>query len=616
MYSIYYIVNTLDNGHKNGYELFPEIKNKAIKDKISRGEVTRKMVEEIKEYAAIAVSQTSPPITFAMFKEFEKSGNRLVFENAYFERRKQLFSLVLAYILEENDKYIPVIEEKLWEWCELYSWELNAHFQMSVNALKNSSSEPDKTVALFAAESGFFFAEILSAIGHKLDDFLIYRLKKEIIRRVIKPYKEGKFWWEDAKMNWSAVCAGSVGAAAIYLIEDNEELAVIIERVLKSMDAFIGAFDDDGLITEGLDYWNYGFSFYVYFAELLRERTAGHISLLQLNEKIKKIAELPQILQFPSKDFVNFSDASSEKWNGDYGLFSRLEKALNIKGYNYPDENYILKDHTFRWAIMSRKLFWSFENERNQRLIVKTGMFLFKESQWIADRRLDDCNNFIAFAAKGGHNDEPHNHNDLGHFILNYNEDRLFVDLGAPEYVKQYFNKETRYDFLAASSLGHSVPVINNCLQDAGAAHHTSLLKCEEVDGKTYFKLNLKEAYDCKDLINYDREFIWDYKTLKLHIRDYFSFDKHDNEVKEVFITKIKPEQMEDGKVLIETENCLTQLSFDTTFKCNIEECCFNDHSGKAAVAYRTTVTCSNIGKSGCIDINIVLKPKVTTFSF
>ncbi|MBU3113294.1 heparinase II/III family protein [Clostridium lacusfryxellense] len=36
----------------------------------------------------------------------------------------------------------------------------------------------------------------------------------------------------------------------------------------------------------------------------------------------------------------------------------------------------------------------------------------------------------IAFAAKGGHNEEHHNHSDIGNFILNVNGDSLIADLG------------------------------------------------------------------------------------------------------------------------------------------------------------------------------------------
>lgn len=583
MINISGIKEALLNGNRNEYKLFPEGKDESILNFISNNELGKAMVKQINLYVKNGALKTSPNISFSMYKEFENTGNRLIFEKAYFERRKQLFSLVLAFIISKDKSYIPFIEEKLWEWCELYSWELPAHFSMSE---KNDEQEPDKVVALFAAESAFFFAEILSIIGNDLDKFLVNRLKSEIFRRVINPYKNNSYWWENAKMNWSAVCAGSVGAAAIYLIDDIDELSKILYRVLKSMDAFIEAFDKDGLITEGLAYWSYGFSFFVYFAELLKDRTDGKISLLHQEDKIKKIAELPQILQFPSGEFVNFSDSGSENWYGDCGVFSHLQQVLDIKGYNYINSSNIYYDHTFRWAMMVRRLFW-YNNINNNSNNTKTGDYYFSESQWLVDKRITQ-KGFSAFAAKGGNNDEPHNHNDLGNFILHHNGENIFIDIGSPEYVKQYFNNETRYDFIAASSLGHSVPVINNKAQRYGKEYYAKVLRNENKGTKTYFNLDLKNAYECDELTQYERGFIWDYEKLQLILVEKFNFLEDENEIKEVFITKIRPKMEQKGILIIYTATAAVQMEYPAELQCSIEECDYKDHKAQKSLIYRT----------------------------
>lgn len=587
MYALEDIKEAIEYGNEKGYILFPEIRDK---NKLEAVKANYEGLEELNNYVDKVLAETSPKITFEMYKLFEKTGDRLTFENAYFERRKQIFSAVLAYILNRNKKYLPYIEEKLWEWCGLYSWELPAHFRMS-GSKKENEREPEETVALFSAETAFFFAEILSIIGKEIDEFLVYRLKKEIFRRIINPYKSTSYWWENAKMNWSSVCAGSVGAAAIYMIEDTEELSLIIHRVLKSMGAFIEAFDKDGLITEGLSYWSYGFSFYVYFAELLKERTAGKIDLLNSNSKIKKIAELPQILQFPSGNFVNFSDSGRGKWSGDSGLFGRLEERLGVHGYNYENSLNINNDHTARWAMMVRRLLWSSFKDGTESNSIKTGSFYFDESQWLVDRRVTVQGNFTAFAAKGGNNDEPHNHNDLGHFILHYNGEDIFTDIGSPEYVKEYFREETRYDFLAASSLGHSVPVINGKPQSFGKEHYADLIGYEEAESETRFALDLKKAYSCEELNSYKREFSWNYINLELIIKDSFQFSKTKNQVEEAFITAVKPELAQAGKVIIAAKNASAELFYDKKLQCTVEQCFYNNHKGERSYIYKIIFT-------------------------
>jgi hypothetical protein len=577
------IKEALRFGNKAGYTLFPEIRDE---ERVEKVKANYEGFHEMISYADKVLHEDSPKITFEMYRLFEKNGDRLTFENAYFERRKQVFSAVLAFILTSDKKYIPYIEEKLWEWCDLYSWELPAHFKMPKNK-PEWDREPDETVALFSAETAFFFAEILSIIGKDIDELLAYRLEKEVFRRVINPYKSNCYWWEDAKMNWSSVCAASVGAAAIYLIEDIEELSGIIQRVMKSMDIFIEAFDKDGLITEGLSYWSYGFSFYVYFAELLKERTAGKIDLLNEDSKIKKIAELPQILQFPSGSFVNFSDSGSGKWVGDSGLFSRLEESLGVSGYNYDNSLNIYNDHTSKWCGMARRLFWNSFEDKVQKASIKTGRFYFGESQWLVDRRITEKGSFAAFAAKGGNNDEPHNHNDLGHFILHLNGMDIFTDIGSPEYVKEYFRDETRYDFLASSSLGHSVPMINGKPQSFGKVHYAEVFKCEAVGVSTVFAIDLTKAYDCGELNTYKRKFVWNYEKLELTINDFFEFSNGGNEVKEAFITEVKPQLVESNKVIIDTEKASAELIYDEKLECSIEQCFYNNHKGERSYIYK-----------------------------
>lgn len=609
MYSTYSLREALKNGEIKGYTLFPEIRKQESLEKIKSKDITNKMLEELSAYTT-EPNKVSPTINFSMFMEFEKSGKRLVYEDAYFTRRKQLFSLVLEYIIVKDEKLVNYIEEKLWEWCDLYTWELPAHIPLTVEAVEKNKIELNEFIGLFSAESAFFFTEILYIIGQELDQLLVHRLKSEIFRRVLNPYKLHTFWWEGARMNWSSVCAGSIGAAAIYLIEDSEELCVILQRVLCSMETFIEAFDKDGLITEGLSYWSYGFSFYVYFAQLLKERTAGELDLFKNNKKLIKIAQLPIFLQFPSEKFVTFSDSGSETWSGDIGLLTRLSMALNIKDYIFPQKESVFRNHTNKWAEMSRKLFWGMETDAEKSGAVRTGMKYFEESGWLVDRRGLRDGAFVAFAAKGGDNDEPHNHNDLGNFILHYEGSNIFVDCGSVEYVKQYFREETRYSFLIASSKGHSVPVINGNLQREGSEHHARVINCEEKASQVIFNLDLRRAYEESGMAEYHREFIWNYNNLELSINDSFRFYKAENEIEEIFITEVKPKFVMDGKIGYEFDNCITELLYEKEFQCSIKEESYKNHEGANSTLFRTCICAKNQASNTNLNfrINIIRK--------
>jgi hypothetical protein len=83
-----------------------------------------------------------------------------------------------------------------------------------------------------------------------------------------------------------------------------------------------------------------------------------------------------------------------------------------------------------------------------------------------------------ALATKAGHNGEHHNHNDCGSFMLVVNDQPMIEEIGAPQYERDFFTPK-RYEFLAARTLGHSLPIINGCEQQAGAQFAARVLKAE-----------------------------------------------------------------------------------------------------------------------------------------
>ncbi|MET0262559.1 MAG: heparinase II/III family protein, partial [Rariglobus sp.] len=98
-------------------------------------------------------------------------------------------------------------------------------------------------------------------------------------------------------------------------------------------------------------------------------------------------------------------------------------------------------------------------------------------------------------AAKGGHNSEHHNHNDVGSFILNIDGVPIITEAGMPEYTGSYFDPKYRYGHLAARTLGHSLPVINGHEQQAGADFRGTVLRNDLSGSPVTFEADLTKAY-------------------------------------------------------------------------------------------------------------------------
>jgi hypothetical protein len=163
--------------------------------------------------------------------------------------------------------------------------------------------------------------------------------------------------WELLKMNWCAVCGGSLAGTACYLIEDDLLLGGILYKILPTLDRFLDSFTADGVCIEGLTYWTYGVSFFVSFADLLFHRTGGKIDLLK-DPRFEKIARFQQSCYFPGGSIVNFSDARDTGFS--LGLTSFLK--ARIPGVEMPPPSRMMTlnhDGISHFAPALRDLIWA-----------------------------------------------------------------------------------------------------------------------------------------------------------------------------------------------------------------------------------------------------------------
>lgn len=165
-------------------------------------------------------------------------------------------------------------------------------------------------------------------------------------------------------------------------------------------------------------------------------------------------------------------------------------------------------------------------------------------------RQLQEQGAYV-FAAKGGHNNEPHNHNDIGHFILYAQGETLLPDLGSGQYSRKYFGPE-RYEILCNGSQSHSVPIIDGLYQQAGAEHRAVVLMHSSNDEKDELALEISSAYGTDKLNELVRRFIWRKTELPtLELTDSYEFAQAPTALVERFMAWHRPQQAEDGRLVI-----------------------------------------------------------------
>ncbi len=516
-----------------------------------------KYIGQLYDAAAALYEADMPELSEENFALFETVGNRLEYEHDYFERRRFLTVFGCAALLSITDgkteKYADKLERIIASVCDEECWALPAHV--------NRKNDPDWriTVDLFASETAQALAELYAGLKTVLPEELRSRMRAEIMRRVIGPFaaKQPYTWWERADMNWNAVCNGSIGMAALDLLDDEPELQERLAcRVRENLGFFLDGFADDGACLEGIGYFTYGFYYYMGFMDLLARKSGTALREL-LPEKCRRIAEFQQKCYFPSGLSLSFSDGSMhEKYR--IGLTCRLAGLYDT--VEIPDSSCAAgfdADPCCRFLMASRDISWSGEYLRcidddkagvrmsagdpavekaaaadeavpefmEDGTAISVGrkteslpVYVLPSAQWAVCRGVSGG----GFAVKGGHNAEPHNHNDIGSFIYVLGDRPLLTDLGAGEYTAQYFKDETRYGYIVCSSLGHSVPVINGHGQQAGREFACGEFTCETRQENCGVRLSFAGAYGDDALKSLVRELHYDLSAETLRVEDRF----------------------------------------------------------------------------------------------
>ena len=97
-------------------------------------------------------------------------------------------------------------------------------------------------------------------------------------------------------------------------------------------------------------------------------------------------------------------------------------------------------------------------------------------------------------AAKGGHNNESHNHNDVGSFVVYSNGAPVLIDLGRDTYTSQTFSSR-RFELMNNRSLYHNVPLINGCEQHDGREYKALGAEHTANDTASILTLDIAKAY-------------------------------------------------------------------------------------------------------------------------
>ena len=537
---------------RNYYGIDFEKKRAALLDCSAAKPIIAKVVEN----ADKAIGKSYAALRFSDYMMFSKSGDRKGYERYYFERRNDLSYISIAYWITEDEKYRSPLEDLVFHICDEFSWCIPAH---SLIWDDSSANNILREVDLFQAETARLLTDIYVMVGERLHSLVRDRIEIEINRRIVDAFKYKEFHWlkPSCKTNWAAVCAGGVLAPLLTFGKD-EEIEAILPSLYGAIEHFLEGFGDDGCCMEGCAYWNYGFGYFVIFARFILEYTAGKVNYFE-RKKVKNIATFMQRVRLGETRTVSFSDSLTD-FSFSPGLFSYLKEL-------YPDVIKLppLKYGTLVGNVYSvKELLWLDTDYKEE--YFEESLSYFENAEWYIKRYPK-----YSFAAKAGHNAEPHNHNDIGSFqIVTADEKIPLTDLGCGVYNAFTFDPEYRYKMVQNASFGHSVPIINQKYQLHGVEYAAKNISATE----NSFSFDMEGAYEVGLVKRLRRTF--ELLPDRIILCDRVEYSEATESVTERFVSTTKPE-IGNGFIAIDG----IKLMFDeTAFTANISTDSFESHRG------------------------------------
>lgn len=495
---------------RDAWEPFPRAADREAWDALQKHPLGRKRKAYLTSRAGAMLGQPWPSLPATLYMEFVRVGNRSRYQAPYFQRRENLATLVLAECMEHEGRFLDEIADGIWAICEESTWCIPAH---AVRHRGDALPRPDvHSLDLFACETGMSLAGTHYLLRQELDSHspaLCQRIRLEVARRIIDPYAAGDDFgssgWTRGYNNWAPWCASNVMGAAMLLEEDPKRLAGVVFRLMQVVDRFINRYGDDGGCDEGPSYWNEAAGAMLTFLELLHSRTGGAVDPYD-HPKIAAMGRFITRAHIAGPWFANFADADPQpglhpgkvyRFGARVGSDELKNLALlSMRGWKAGGP----VDPPVRLSGVTRpvlgplmELFWVPADGKPGRLGKEDHAWL-PDLQVLFARESTDSDEGLVLAAKGGHNAESHNHNDVGHFILFLDGQPGIIDLGRETYTRQTFSSR-RYELWFTRGSGHNVPLVNGLEQQPGSQYRATEVRFEERGPGAHLGLNLERAY-------------------------------------------------------------------------------------------------------------------------
>ena len=597
-----------------------------INDRAQWESVTGEAKAYLKEMADQYRNRSFPILPARTYMRFLKDGNRSEFEGLYFDRRHALLALVLDECIRNKGENLSTIIDLIWAICEETTWVVSAHNRIERGGEENNilpDADGNIFIDLFSAETGSLLAWCVYLIEDRLNvetPIIVRRVKAELKKRLLKPYLaySDYFWMglanENPVNNWNPWINENILAVALTTEEDEETRNALLLKIGKSVQRFLHFYAPDGGCDEGPMYFNIAGGSYLDCLDLVYRATDGKASLYD-RPLTQNMASYIMNVHIANQYYVNFADAAA-RLTPDGMLLLRAAERMKLPMLRDFAVSLLLDGDSepyFRisYNVIHRRIanLLEFNPEKLEAVKRPLPMSHVFNGIEVAIARTENTTRGLCFAAKGGHNMESHNHNDIGNFVVYLNGEPVLCDIGVETYSRKTFSHE-RYTIFTMKSSYHNTAIINGFDQLPGYAYKAKNFSFKD-DGMTAeYRADISPAYpEEAGVVAYNRSIILDRKSSLIKVEDAYRLKTAAGGVAIPLISLSEPEFL-PGKIVLTLKNTKAVIEYDETmFTAGKEELDTSDKSlynaWRKNVMYRTILSPISPSAEGTFSLTI-----------
>ncbi len=517
-----------------------------------------------------------PSLPATTFLQFARDGNRSNFEAISFERRRKLLKLVVAECAEGKSRFLDDIVNGVWAICEESFWGVPAHMFLQA-AGPGLPDTDERTVDLFVAETFNLLAWTYYLIGEAFDEIsplIRPRLVLEIDERGLTPLEQrDDFGWMGYTINrptssgktsarrvnnWNPWIVSNWLSALLLTEADDDRRSRCFYKALQTVDNFIDPYPADGGCDEGPGYWGRAGASLFDCLELILSATDGKVNVYE-DAKIRNIGQYVYRAQIAGDYFLNFADASA--------IVSHSPSLIHRYGQRIDDPK-----------MMSLGAWFASRSDRPANHLQDTvgrllpALFTFQELEnvevreplprdvWMDEievmtaRDIEGSSEGLYLAVKGGNNEESHNHNDIGNFVVYTDGKPVIVDAGVETYTRKTFGPD-RYTIWTMISSYHSLlPTIDGAEQLAGPEHRATDATYTTTDTTAKVALDIASAYGEAGIESWIRGVTLE-RGSHIQVTDTYRLSKAPGEITVSFLTPCNVDISDPGTIRLSKRN-------------------------------------------------------------